>query len=1451
MRSALSFLAMLILFQAGFAQSNYPIPTVIHIIHAPSDPQGTITHPTDDQVEELLDWTNEVLRGQVTCGIDEAGVNVNIQLCKARQDIHENSSEAIYRIESPLHKMDMCEDEFALKQLPRQTEDLYPNTDYLNIYIVSEICNSCDPLGCQVGGFAAYPPSHGTDFDGIVLEAITVTSDDCNLRKTFIHELGHYLGLYHTFRNACENSDCEQDGDGICDTPPDDYTNIYPSNPCLEGGSINSCGTDVNASDPNNPFSVDQNDMSDNFMDYSPTSCLQRFTDGQSNKMQEVLEMDRSSLLDSRGCEESCTLPIQFSLSIPDTIIAGQAVQITNNTVNATSYRWLLDRQEYITQDLEHQWDTSGVYTVRLIAENNAGCRKDTSFSITVDCGIYPEIIMDTTILALGDTIFAQASTNILSGLSFNWYVNGQMVSTNEQLQYIPATGGNYAIGLEVCNTYCCERASIQHVGVGQCASGKEGNHWIFGYDGIHLDFSTGQPVEQPNKPMRSHEVSAIATTPQGEILFYSNGELIFDRMDSKEIMEYDSTGLPPYFPKELAANSSRPPESATQGVVLPQPGNDSLWYFFYSDAFHSSDLNLDTNLNFYYAIINMNKRDGKGKVMTYDNPLLTPATERVAATRHCNGEDWWIISSEAGSNRKLAWLFTKDGIEPPVTSNTGRSNGWISNSKGGQLKISADGLKLCKANFSNKNGPPSLGYIECFQFDNSTGQLSNNIVIADSLKPYGIEFSISGQYLFFTGRRTPGAPSSHPYGVLYTNLGEGPAIQKNPLLKLSHDSVLSTSGLQMAPNGSIYVANNRVPFISEIRYPDSPARVEYIHKPTPLNNGEGWEGLPYFPAGIYTPGKPWLEGPSVLCDTLEEALFFVKGNCRYQEYHWEIDGPSTIQRTDGDSIWIKPVHSNSLQELRIMKFTACQTKYDTLSFMVDSCKTDTIPEDKCSLAFEWTALDTLLCRGEETQLRFATNASSGELVNMNSGQRQNVSLSGLKISGLTSDTDFELHLNGTECDSVIPFTVHINTPLNLSDLQLDSIVCEGDSAEISMTTDADLIDVFDDEQTVGWRNPTFPLLLPIEDSTKYFIRLRHNDRGCDTLFSFTVKEEKDNVQEDTASICLGDTLNWRGQTLSSPGDYEDIVSQVQGCDSVYRLQLQVLSLDTIHNEDFDCSLSSIQYDTVFYQNIVGCDSIVITTTYPLQTDTVYQSTKSCDPTQTGMDTTYYQNTAGCDSIVITSTILLPSDTTYQSGVTCDPQESGIDTVFYTNQYGCDSLLIIDKKYRNINVNLGPDQTALQGDTILLVAQTNARADSIYWRPPYSPELQRQVVVQENHRFMIFIRDSSGCLISDTIDIFVEEESEHEEIYVPNIFTPNGDGINDEFRPVSSSSSLRFDRMQIFDRWGNLIHESRGDLEWDGRVKGELLSDGVYVYMIRYRDGTDVKYLSGTVTLVR
>lgn len=68
-------------------------------------------------------------------------------------------------------------------------------------------------------------------------------------------------------------------------------------------------------------------------------------------------------------------------------------------------------------------------------------------------------------------------------------------------------------------------------------------------------------------------------------------------------------------------------------------------------------------------------------------------------------------------------------------------------------------------------------------------------------------------------------------------------------------------------------------------------------------------------------------------------------------------------------------------------------------------------------------------------------------------------------------------------------------------------------------------------------------------------------------------------------------------------------------------------------------------------------------------------------------------------------------------------------------------------------------------------------------------------------------------------------------VYVPNTFTPNGDGLNDTFG-IAGEAISDF-RMQIFNRWGQLIFETKNANErWDGTYEGEKVPQGVYVYKI-------------------
>jgi len=109
----------------------------------------------------------------------------------------------------------------------------------------------------------------------------------------------------------------------------------------------------------------------------------------------------------------------------------------------------------------------------------------------------------------------------------------------------------------------------------------------------------------------------------------------------------------------------------------------------------------------------------------------------------------------------------------------------------------------------------------------------------------------------------------------------------------------------------------------------------------------------------------------------------------------------------------------------------------------------------------------------------------------------------------------------------------------------------------------------------------------------------------------------------------------------------------------------------------------------------------------------------------------------------------------------------------------------------------------------------------------------------------------SGCVASDKVVINVVPDYS---IFIPNVFTPNGDGNNDFFEVFGNKKAWKQFEVQVFNRWGEKVYES-GDMnfKWDGVYKGQPSPQAVYVYQIHlvYLDNYTDKLYKGSVTLVR
>ncbi|GEM_PF-1266894 len=112
----------------------------------------------------------------------------------------------------------------------------------------------------------------------------------------------------------------------------------------------------------------------------------------------------------------------------------------------------------------------------------------------------------------------------------------------------------------------------------------------------------------------------------------------------------------------------------------------------------------------------------------------------------------------------------------------------------------------------------------------------------------------------------------------------------------------------------------------------------------------------------------------------------------------------------------------------------------------------------------------------------------------------------------------------------------------------------------------------------------------------------------------------------------------------------------------------------------------------------------------------------------------------------------------------------------------------------------------------------------------------------------VFVKDENGCVSRDTTTVKLAPCCKFD---IPNAFTPNGDGRNDYFGPVSQTD-LAIINFSIFNRWGELVYQGAGpNVSWDGKLKGKALAQGVYTYNLEFRCDGEQFSRKGDVALMR
>ncbi len=176
-----------------------------------------------------------------------------------------------------------------------------------------------------------------------------------------------------------------------------------------------------------------------------------------------------------------------------------------------------------------------------------------------------------------------------------------------------------------------------------------------------------------------------------------------------------------------------------------------------------------------------------------------------------------------------------------------------------------------------------------------------------------------------------------------------------------------------------------------------------------------------------------------------------------------------------------------------------------------------------------------------------------------------------------------------------------------------------------------------------------------------------------------------------------------------------------------------------------------------------------------------------------------------------------------------------------------------------IKLSLSPDVEIKFGSSAQLVATLNPPAfRSIIWEPDSTKDtssLVRIVTPLQSTLYRVTVTGINGCKATATVMVFVDETVA---LFAPNVFTPNGDGVNDVFMLFAGQTVTRIKNFMIFDRWGDRIYQAGPfqpndpNFGWDGTYQGKPMDPGVFVFWAEVELlGGRTELVKGDVTLLR
>ena len=358
-------------------------------------------------------------------------------------------------------------------------------------------------------------------------------------------------------------------------------------------------------------------------------------------------------------------------------------------------------------------------------------------------------------------------------------------------------------------------------------------------------------------------------------------------------------------------------------------------------------------------------------------------------------------------------------------------------------------------------------------------------------------------------------------------------------------------------------------------------------------------------------------------------------------------------------------------------------------------------------------------------------------------------------------------------------------------------------------------------------------------ESGTYVLINTTTDRGCDSILTLKLTVDPQLIDTVEAETCNGVPFDWNGEQYTEEGEYiYNTNSVVTGCDSMVVLNLIVKEVfnDTIEAmicegdtyTDFGFNENTTGIYTHEETSVNGCDSLFVlkltvnpkkdtTITVDICDGDVY-TINGHDYSATGSYTEILRTEFDCDSTVNFNLVvhLATNDTIFDT--ICSDEvylfageefdQSGVYVDSLQNAYGCDSLITL-----MLHVN------PAYHDTLNVTIPEG----SIYDREGF--------YASESGFYYHNYQTVDGCDSIITLNLEIDTPID---IWVPTGFQPTNDN-NNEWYIIVDDERFRLNSLKVYYRWGGVVWTAKSISEhWDGKYKGKLCQEGVYVYELIY-----------------